>query len=107
MAEDRLELSFGRDFYILLVLATIASFGLLALVLLLLALPWPRRLDADGIVTRAGRRHAWSDFERTVPLRNRNFRLLFRTGRVNVVKSFLDNPAALVSFLRRHGIHTP
>jgi hypothetical protein len=107
MADDTLEISLGRDFYILLAIAALGSFGVVALLLLLLALPWPRRVDAEGIVTRGGRRHPWTAFERAIPLRRRNYRLLFRTGRVNVVPSFLANPVALVSVLRSRGITPP
>ncbi|MBN8613038.1 MAG: hypothetical protein J0L92_20775 [Deltaproteobacteria bacterium] len=107
MAEEALEIGLGRSFYVVLAVAGIGSFGILAVVLLLLALPWPRRLDADGIVTRGGTRHAWSDFERVAPLRGKSFRLHFRSGRVNVVPTLLDDPSVLLSRLGHRGIRVP
>ena len=101
---DQPDVPLSRSFLLLLGLGAIGSLGVIAVILYLIAMMYPRRLDGSGIVTRGGRRHAWSDFERIVPLRGDKYRLLFRTGRVIVVPTFLNESVELVDHLRRHGI---
>lgn len=101
---DTLDVSLTRAFVGLLVIAGIGSMGILAALLYLIALWYPRRLDGEGIVTRAGRRHAWSDFVEVVPRRNGSYQLRFRTGRVIVAVPFVEPKDGIADHLRRHGI---
>jgi hypothetical protein len=104
MREDILDVELTRAFFLLLVIAAIGSLGVLAALLYLIAMWYPRRLDREGIVTRGGRRHAWSDFVEVVPRRNGSFQLRFRTGRVIVAASFVEPTSGIHDHLRRHGI---
>jgi hypothetical protein len=100
-AHDTLDVSLSPSFYLLVAIAGIGSFGILAVVLFLIALWYPRRLDRDGVVTRGGRRHEWRDLERTKPLRGDKLHLVFRTGKVIIVPTFLADPRDVLDFLRR------
>lgn len=106
MPRDSLDVGLSTQFLVLVAIAGIGSFGILAVVLLLIATTYPRRLDGEGLVTRGGRRHLWRDLERTKPLRGEKFRIVFRSGSVNVVPAFLGDPPSLLDYLRRCGVDT-
>jgi hypothetical protein len=85
------------------------TFGIGSLALWLSALPWPRLLDHDGIVTRAGRRFLWKDLVEvrsvTVVQQGHNRRitgrldLVFRSGKVKIVPHSLKEGAAVMNYV--------
>lgn len=68
---------------------------------------YPALLDSEGVTTLNGRRHLWSNLQKSINFSaqlggatlGRELKLEFTSGRVNVNPSMIDNREAVYQFL--------
>lgn len=70
---------------------------------------WPKRLDEDGLVTRAGKRIRWDEFTKTVkvvtrsgPVITERYDLHSSNGQVQFVAHRLENSEAVFQYIWDH-----
>jgi hypothetical protein len=98
----------GGGYRLLMWLLLPFTMGVGTLALWWSARAWPRQLDHDGIVTRAGRRHLWRDLDQTTAVTvvqeghgriTGRLDLVFRSGIVRIVPQSLREAGAVMDYV--------